>query len=123
MVVARAGGEGPQQRRGAGRGRSCPHQWRARKGAGTRREGRRRADDRARSQRTDPEGGRVCGAAGRCGGGARALRRFAGPARVTIYVAIDSAWFRTARKRLLEVQCFLAAAEFLGYATHLKLVR
>jgi len=130
MVVARAGGEGPHQRCGAGRGRSCPHQWRARKGAGTRREGWRRADDRTRSQRADPEGGRICGAAGRCGGGARALRRFAGTARVTIYIeidsaymGIDSAWFRTARKRLLEVPSFLAAAEFLGYATHLKLVR
>jgi hypothetical protein len=36
---------------------------------------------------------------------------------------IDSAWSRTARKRFLEVPSFLAAAEFLGYATHLKLVR
>src|SRR5258707_4128930 len=123
MVVARAGGEGPSERRGDGRGRPCPHKWHTRKGAGPRREGWRRADHRARSQRAHPEGSRICGAAGRCGGGARALRRFAGTARVTIYIALDSAWFRTARKRLLEVPSFLAAAEFLGYATHLKLVR
>src|SRR6266550_4856967 len=123
MVVARAGGEGPHQRGGAGRGRPCPHQWRARDGAGTWREGWRRADDRARSQRADPEGGRIFRAARRRGGGARALRRFAGTARVTIYIATDSAWFRTARKRILEVPSFLAAAEFLGYATHVKFVR
>src|SRR5258708_7247524 len=61
MVVARAGGEGAHQRRGAGRGRSCPHQWRARKSAGTRRGGWRRGDERARSQPAHSEGGQICG--------------------------------------------------------------
>jgi len=123
MVVARAGGEGPHQRGRAGRGRPCPHQWRAGKGAGTLRQGRWCADDRARSQRACSQGRRIFGAAGRCVLRPRAVRRFAGTPRVTICIDANSAWRRTAWKRLLGRSASLAAAEFLRYANHAKLTR
>ena len=73
MVVACAGRQSPHQRRCADRGRPCPRQWRAGEGARPFGEGRRRRHRRPRSHRADSESGRICRAARRRIGRARAV--------------------------------------------------